>query len=135
MFLQSWGDTIRVFGAMPKEWPEAVFHDLRAEGAFLVSAEWKDGKTEWLRLRSLAGEPCRVATDLAAGFVLSSTQPDCAAKEIADGLLEIDLAKGGEALLRRTAAVMPEVKPLPAGDGVSNFYGVKECGDEKSDAR
>jgi alpha-L-rhamnosidase len=125
MFLQSWGDKIRVFGAMPKVWTEAVFHDLRAEGAFLVGAEWKDGKTEWLRIRSLAGEPCRVATDLADSFVLSSTQPDCAAKKIVDGLLEINLAKGQELLLRRTATVVPQVTPLPAGDGVSNFYGVK----------
>jgi hypothetical protein len=126
MLLQSWGDKIRVFGAMPKEWPEAVFHDLRAEGAFLVSAGWKNGKTEWLRIKSLAGEPCRVATDLPDGSVLISTQPECAAKKIADGLLEINLAKGQEVLLRRTATVVPEVKPLPAGDGASNFYGVKE---------
>ena len=39
MLLQSWGDKINVFPAVPQEWDTAVFHDLRAEGAFLVSAD------------------------------------------------------------------------------------------------
>ena len=60
MLLQSWGDKIAVFPAIPKAWDSAVFHDLRAEGAFLVSAERKGGKTAWVRIKSLAGEPCRV---------------------------------------------------------------------------
>jgi len=38
MLLQSWGNKIAVFPAIPKAWDSAVFHDLRAEGAFLVSA-------------------------------------------------------------------------------------------------
>jgi hypothetical protein len=125
MFLQSWGDKIRVFGAMPAAWPNAVFSELRAEGAFLVSAEWKDGKTDWLWIKSLAGEPCRVATDLADGFVLSSTQPDCTAKRVSPGLLEINLPKSGEVMLRRDAALQPAVRPVPASDGISNHYGNK----------
>jgi len=126
MLLQSWGDRIRVFGAMPSAWPNAIFSDLRAEGAFLVSAEWKNGKTDWIRIKSLAGEPCRVVTDLPDGFVVTSTQPDCTAKKAAPGLLEINLTKGSEVLLRRDASVQPVVKPLPAADGVSNYYGVKQ---------
>lgn len=38
MLLQSRGERICVFPAVPKEWPEAVFHQLRSEGGFLVSA-------------------------------------------------------------------------------------------------
>jgi hypothetical protein len=126
MLLQSWGDKIRVFGAMPKAWPHAVFSELRAEGAFLVSAEWKDGKTDWLRIKSLAGEPCRVQTDLAEGFVVSSPQKGCTAKKVGPGLLEVSLAKDGEVLLRRDTSVQPLVKPIPATDNVANYYGVKK---------
>jgi len=64
MMLQSWGDAIRVFPAMPSAWPDAEFHHLRTEGAFLVSARWEAGKTQWIRIQSLAGEPLVLQTDL-----------------------------------------------------------------------
>lgn len=128
MLLQSWGDTIRVFPAMPAEWPEAVFHDLRAEGAFLVSAGWQGGRTEWIRIKSLAGEPCHLATDLAEGFVASSSpQAGAAAARSGPGRVHISLAKNGEILLRRGATVAPAVGAIPAADGISNHYGLKEA--------
>ena len=71
--LQSWGNEIHVFPAVPtasNKWDEAVFHDLRAEGAFLVSARWQNGKTSWIRIKSLAGEPCRIKTDLPPSIVV-----------------------------------------------------------------
>ena len=55
MLLQSWGDKINIFPAVPAIWKEAVFHDLRAEGAFLVSANRKDGNTEWVRSKKSCG--------------------------------------------------------------------------------
>jgi hypothetical protein len=63
MLLQSWGGTIRIFPACPSGWKDAAFDNLRAEGAFLVSAVRRDGKTEWVRITSLAGEPCRVTLE------------------------------------------------------------------------
>jgi alpha-L-fucosidase 2 len=50
MLLQSWGGVIRVFPAVPAEWTDVSFRDLRAEGAFLVSAQRKQGKTIWVRI-------------------------------------------------------------------------------------
>lgn len=64
MLLQSHDGLIRVFPAAPSRWRDVVFHDLRAEGAFLVSAARRGGRTAWVRLRSLAGEPCRVRSGL-----------------------------------------------------------------------
>lgn len=58
MLLQSWGGKIHLFPAMPDNWKDAAFENLRAEGAFLVSAARKDGKTQFARIRSLKGEPC-----------------------------------------------------------------------------
>jgi alpha-L-fucosidase 2 len=39
MLLQSHGGVIRVFPAIPADWDECDFSHLRAEGAFLVSAQ------------------------------------------------------------------------------------------------
>ena len=58
LLLQSWGRKIRVFPAVPEEWKEATFRDLRAEGGFLVSAARYNGQTDWVRIQSEAGEPC-----------------------------------------------------------------------------
>ncbi|MFH1496265.1 MAG: glycoside hydrolase family 95-like protein [Verrucomicrobiota bacterium] len=60
MLLQSWGGVLRVFPAAPALWQNASFANLRAQGAFLVSAERRDGRVRRVEIRSLAGEPCRV---------------------------------------------------------------------------
>jgi alpha-L-fucosidase 2 len=43
MLLQSYSGTIRIFPAVPESWKDASFKALRAEGAFLVSAQRKNG--------------------------------------------------------------------------------------------
>jgi alpha-L-fucosidase 2 len=58
LLLQSWGGKIRLFPAMPDKWKEASIDKLRTQGGFLVSASYKNGKTEWVSVKSLAGEPC-----------------------------------------------------------------------------
>jgi len=45
---------------MPDKWQEASFDKLRTQGAFLVSAVRQNGQTQWVKIRSLAGEPCIV---------------------------------------------------------------------------
>jgi alpha-L-fucosidase 2 len=55
MLLQSWGQTIRVFPAVSKRWPDVSFDDLHAEGGFRVSAKRKDGKTHSVRIQADAG--------------------------------------------------------------------------------
>ncbi len=108
MLLQSWGDTIRVFPAVPKSWSDAVFHDLRAEGAFLVSAERKGGKTQWVRVKSLAGEPCRIAPGLVGK--VNCTVP---IHPVGEGRYALTLAKGGEALFYVGEVPHPVVQALP----------------------
>jgi hypothetical protein len=63
ILLQSWGGTIRVFPGVPDSWKDVTFHNLRTEGAFLVSAQRRNGKLQFVRIESLAGEPCRVKFD------------------------------------------------------------------------
>lgn len=55
MVCQSWGDTIRVFPALPADWRDLTVHDFRTQGAFLLSAVRQEGRTRWVRLTSEAG--------------------------------------------------------------------------------
>lgn len=105
MFIQSWSDPakdesgpIRIFPATPSEWKDIEFHDLRAEGAFLVSAKRENGKTKWVRIKSLSGEPCRVRHGISGNVKLTSDRR-IPIKESSPGILEIDLRKGEEVLI------------------------------------
>lgn len=115
MLLQSWGGKIRLFPAMPAAWPDAVFHDLRAEGAFLVSARRVAGRTLWVRIKSLAGEPCIVRPGLAGAPRIVAGDTSAAIKPLADGCYEITLTKGAEVVLADTD-VAPVIDALPAGN-------------------
>ena len=50
MLLQSYSGTVRVFPAVPASWRDVSFRGLRAEGAFIVSADRKDGHIQSLEL-------------------------------------------------------------------------------------
>jgi alpha-L-fucosidase 2 len=59
MLFQSHEGVLRFFPCWPKE-QDARFGDLRAYGAFLVSAELKDGMVRGVRIRSEKGRDCTV---------------------------------------------------------------------------
>jgi alpha-L-fucosidase 2 len=126
MLLQSWGDKINVFPAVPKAWDAAVFHDLRAEGAFLVSAERKAGQTAWVRVKSLAGEPCRIKPGIAGELRAVVAGKPIALKLLGNGVYDLGLAKGEEALLYAGDAVPATIiAPLPAAAADCNAWGLK----------
>lgn len=60
MLLQSHTGIIRVFPAIPESWNEASFQDLRAMGAFLVSADYKNGKVHKVTVRSERGGKLKI---------------------------------------------------------------------------
>jgi alpha-L-fucosidase 2 len=105
MLLQSWSDPtaetpgpIRVFPAVPSVWKDVEFRRLRAEGAFLVSAKLEDGKTKWVRIKSLTGEPCRVRPGFDGPFEIESARTLKLA-QVEPEVYDIDLRKGEEVLL------------------------------------
>ena len=53
--LESWDNIIEVFPATPKAWGDVSFDNLRAEGAFLVSAKRQKGKTIYVKILSEKG--------------------------------------------------------------------------------
>ena len=124
MLLQSWGGKIRVFPAVPNEWQDVVIHNFRAEGAFLVSAVRRGGKTRFIRIASLAGEPCRLKADLLAPRQTVSTR-EIPIRPIGDAEWEIDLKKGEEVVLY-DGNESPDliVAPLKSKPGQLNYYGL-----------
>jgi hypothetical protein len=105
MLIQSWSDPgkkesgpIRLFPAVPAAWQDIEFHDLRAEGAFLVSAKRSAGRTQWVWIKSLAGEPCRVRPNM-PGDIHAKGGRQFTFKPVVPGIYEIDLKKGEEVRL------------------------------------
>ncbi|MBF8187516.1 twin-arginine translocation signal domain-containing protein [Nonomuraea sp. K274] len=95
MLVQSWGGLIRIFPAAPDAWPDLTVHNFRTEGAFLVSAVRQAGATRWVRVRSLAGQPCRLRHGIAGRCTVLGARW----KELDDGVIELDLRKDHEALV------------------------------------
>ncbi|MHC4200995.1 MAG: glycosyl hydrolase family 95 catalytic domain-containing protein, partial [Planctomycetota bacterium] len=126
MLIQSWGDRIRVFPGVPGSWKDAVFHNLRAEGAFLVSAVRREGRTAWVRLQSLAGEPCVVQADFGGETPKVLAKRGVGLGRVSPGVWSLDLKKG-ESVVLHTGKEMPELEiaPLPMPEKEMNRYGLK----------
>lgn len=102
MLIQSWGDTIKVFPAIPEKWQDVSYANLRTEGAFQVSAVRKNGKTAFVTITSLAGAPCRVQTGIIGELKVVGIDAT-AVKEIGNGLVEIELPKDASVTLSHAA--------------------------------
>ena len=69
MLLQSQEPIIQVFPAIPDAWEEASFENLRAEGAFLVSAARKSSKTTLVIVKSEKGGATTIITAIPANVL------------------------------------------------------------------
>ncbi|MBA2937658.1 hypothetical protein HZF08_05030 [Paenibacillus sp. CGMCC 1.16610] len=128
MLLQSWGGKLRVLPAVPEAWTELAFHDLRAEGAFLVSAVRKEGATQWIRVKSLAGEPCLVKTGWKGlvrwNIIANDNIVRVSGESFIDDEIALDLHAGEEVILFVGEAVPDlRVQPVQGVDKVSNYFG------------
>jgi alpha-L-fucosidase 2 len=115
LLCQSWGGVIRVFPAVPAAWPDVTLHDFRTEGAFLLTAVRRGGVTSFVRLRSLAGEPCRLRHSIAGPVEVRGEH--CGRvrwRDLGDGVIELDLAADQEVLVyRRGTRPDLRVGPVP----------------------
>ena len=75
MLLQSHTGIIHVFPAIPQEWNDVSFGNLRAMGAFLVSAERRAGRVVKLKVRSEKGGVLRIASPVNGQVLEYSTKP------------------------------------------------------------
>jgi alpha-L-fucosidase 2 len=99
MLLQSHAGPIRIFPAVPASWMDISFHSLRAQGAFLVSAEKKGGRVEEVSIRSERGGRLRLENPFTGGAYKASG-PAAAAVRDAGPDIEADMRPGDEIRLK-----------------------------------
>jgi alpha-L-fucosidase 2 len=133
MLLQSWGGVLRIFPAMPAQWRDTAFHDLRAEGGFLVSAVREGGEALFVRVRSLAGEPCFVRSDLTGRGAVRAVEANHGREDRSDrvavvesGLIRLDIRAGEDIVLyvgeRVPDLAVRAVRPSEAPP-IRNYFG------------
>jgi len=126
MAVQSWGGIVRIFPGVPSAWPDVTVHNLRTEGAFLVSAVRKGGKTQFVRVKSLAGEPLKVLPGGLAGPFDVQTLPGSGTvtfTQNSDGTVTINLNKNDDVVII-TKGTNPDLTIAPvAGDG-KRYWGL-----------
>ena len=127
MLIQSWGETIRPFPALPEAWKDCYFHELRAEGGFTVSASRKDGKTEWVTVTSEKGRPCRIQLPGWKNIYQVSGKRKVKIAPAGNDTYVLDLKAGETIGLAPAPRTNPSCKLTPAKPGEpANFYGVKQ---------
>ncbi|MBC8472506.1 MAG: glycoside hydrolase N-terminal domain-containing protein [Planctomycetes bacterium] len=100
MLLQSYSGTIIVFPAIPPAWKDVSFTTLRAEGAFLVSAERRDGLTRHVKILAEKEGLCRLENP----FVNSQFKTEGIPKNMVqqkDNELHIKMSPGRQVTLVR----------------------------------
>jgi hypothetical protein len=123
MLLQSWGNKIRVFPALPDAWTDVSFHKLRAEGAFLVSATRQKGKTRFVSITSLAGEPCIIKTDIIKPIIYGNNKNRL--QKMNENEYQISIKKG-ETVVLIPSNETPDltIRPLPSSSNI-HYWGGK----------
>jgi hypothetical protein len=136
MLLQSWStwvddtkapqlvSTIRVFPAVPDAWADATFADLLTENAFLVSAARSGGATQWVRVESRAGKPCRIQPNLPGEARALDPAHQQKIRPVGDGVYELDLERGEKiTLYAGKPPANSQAQPVPGNADQFNFFG------------
>jgi hypothetical protein len=114
---------IRVFPAIPVSWKESSFDKLLAKGGFEVSAVRKNGQTQFIKIKSLAGQPCQIKTGLAGDIKIAGKRKFNITKK-KDGLISVDLKKGEEVILYSTPKPTSFSITEAASDNNHNYWGL-----------
>jgi alpha-L-fucosidase 2 len=75
MLIQSHTGTIVLFPAIPDSWQDVGFTTLRAEGAFLISAERQAGKTVQIEITAEKGGECRIESPFSGKLLTLDMDP------------------------------------------------------------
>ncbi len=96
MLIQSHTGIVNIFPAIPANWLDVSFQNLRTVGAFLVSAEMKDGKVIHVKIHSELGGKIRIANPFSNGKYDHSSK--LLLTEV-NGVIEISTQKGQNIVL------------------------------------
>jgi len=115
MLLQSVEGHILVFPALPSSWRDCHFEDLLAEGAFEITACRQQGTTRYIRIRSRAGNACRMVNPWKdAALIVEDESNSKRILRTADRVIRFITRPGGVYLVYRTGARVDPVHPLPS---------------------
>ncbi|AOW11441.1 hypothetical protein EM308_15465 [Flavobacterium gilvum] len=120
LLLQSWGDKIRVFPAVPSSWKDLSFENLRTEGAFLISAVRKGGETKWVKIKSLVGEPCIIHPNIDGKL---QAKGHVQLKDLGNGNYSFQLKKGEEVILYKNKNDLSLKVNAVKQEGRTNYWG------------
>jgi alpha-L-fucosidase 2 len=95
MLLQSYNGVIKIFPAVPKDWKNLSFKTFRAEGAFLVSAEMKNGEINEIRIFSETGGEMKLLNPFGEKKIKINNKEF----EKADKIIILQMKKGEEVSL------------------------------------
>lgn len=122
MIIQSWGGTIRIFPSLPAEWKNIKFYKLRSEGAFTISAERTNGKTNFIEITNEMGELCTVEIDFDNPHF--ETARKIKITRISDRTYNIPIRKG-ESVRIYPSGTHPTFTLTPITQSKGNFFGDK----------
>lgn len=126
LLLQSYNGIIKVFPAVPYEWDDAVFHNFRAEGGFVISAKFRSRKTEFISIESLAGEDFFLETDM-EHIKYDNSDGSAVIEKVDDYRFRIKLAKGGSVLMFNKQSDSDfTVRQIKDQSGSKNSFGLNE---------
>jgi len=127
LYLQDWGDCIRVFHGVPLRWTNASFVNMRAQGAFLVSATREAGATVFVQVESEQGNVCKLQTDIPVERVkvASSCVEEKVFSVVGMNVISFETVPGEVVQLTDAASpcvyphplAHPESEAMPFGDG------------------
>lgn len=92
LLLQSRNGYLQVFPALPSNWKDISFTNLRGEGAFLISAERRDGVDRFVKVHSEAGGLLRIKLPFTSWRL--ATPAPVHAKNEGNGMVSIYMKKG-----------------------------------------
>lgn len=98
MLLQSYAGFIEIMPAVPGEWKDVSFENLRAEGAFLVSAQKKNGRVEEVSISAEKGGDTTIKLPFAQWEVVARSGMETG--KAGEGLLPVSSDPGGYLVLR-----------------------------------
>ena len=104
LLLQSYNDIIRAFPAVPGSWADVSFDHLRTEGAFLISAVYKDHQCRWVKVKATVDGVCTInpGFNVAATVKVhsvSGSHPINFSKDTTKDSYRIKMQKGEEIVL------------------------------------
>jgi alpha-L-fucosidase 2 len=99
MLLQSHNGIIRIFPAVPADWKNIAFENLRTEGAFLVSAQKENGVLDSFTISAPEGGIARIRLPFRTFFIGSYEKMERMDSGNSKELI-LKFEKGGKALIR-----------------------------------